>query len=75
MKIWNSIEADKLNSIIIHCKNKCYNILKSDLRTKQQKNKKNKQKVQDEFNVIEELAHLRDELYAIRAEMNKLKES
>ena len=37
--------------------------------------KKNKQKVQDEFNVIEELAHLHDELYAIRAEMNKLKES
>ena len=37
--------------------------------------KKNKQKVQNEFNVIEELAHLREELYTIRAEMNKLKES
>ncbi len=37
--------------------------------------KKNKQKAQTHFSVIEELAHLRDELYAIRAEMNKLKES
>jgi DNA-binding transcriptional MerR regulator len=36
--------------------------------------KKNKGKAQNEFSVIEELAHLRDELYAIRAEMNKLKE-
>lgn len=37
--------------------------------------KKNKHKAQNDFSVIEELAHLRDELYAIRAEMNKLKES
>ena len=36
--------------------------------------KKNKKKAQDEFSVIQELAHLRDEIYAIRAEMNKLKE-
>lgn len=36
--------------------------------------KKNKQKAQTQYNVIEELAHLREELYAIRAEMNKLKE-
>jgi hypothetical protein len=36
--------------------------------------KKNKGKAQNEFSVIEELAHLREELYTIRAEMNKLKE-
>ncbi len=36
--------------------------------------KKNKHKAQNEYSVTEELAHLRDEIYAIRAEMNKLKE-
>lgn len=36
--------------------------------------KKDKSKAQNEFSVIEELTHLRNELYAIRAEMNKLKE-
>ena len=37
--------------------------------------KKNKQKAQTQYNVIEELAQLRQELYAIRAEMNKLKDN
>lgn len=36
--------------------------------------KKNKHKAQNEYSVTEELAYLRDEIYAIRAEMNKLKE-
>ena len=36
--------------------------------------KKNKHKAQNEYSVTEELAQLRNQLYAIRAEMNKLKE-
>lgn len=36
--------------------------------------KKNKHKAQTQYSVIEELTHLRNQLYAIRAEMNKLKE-
>ena len=37
--------------------------------------KKNKQKAQTQFNVIEELATLRKALYDIRTEMNKFKDN